>query len=249
MKNIFIYGSGRSGTSMLAGLFSEAGYHMGEALYPGRDTNPKGFFESAEINGLNERLIAHNIPKPFLLKNYNQKLKESQRWLASFPLDKKFKTTKAFNERIAQECDKAPFCYKDPRFTYTYPLWEPLAGDHVCLIIFRSPGKTIASIQKEIKSQPYLKGCSTAESRLMELWCNLYERIIKRDSDTAMFIHYDQAFDDKKTAAIQEFCDLDSITPFAEKRLARTQEPSFKLSDRAKRIYEQLNRLAQYTTE
>ena len=213
---------------MLAGLFSEAGYHMGEALYPGRDTNPKGFFESAEINGLNERLIAHNIPKPFLLKTYNQKLKESQRWLASFPTDKKFKTSKALNELIAQECDKAPFCYKDPRFTYTYPLWEPLAGDHVCLVIYRSPGKTIASIQKEIRSQPYLKGCSTSESKLMELWCNLYERIIKRDSHKALFIHYDQAFDDKKTAEIQNFCGLNSISPFAEKRLARTQEPMFK---------------------
>ena len=48
MKNIFITGSGRRGTSMLAGLFSQAGYFFGDKLYPPREANPKGFFERPE---------------------------------------------------------------------------------------------------------------------------------------------------------------------------------------------------------
>lgn len=246
MKNIFIYGSGRSGTSMLAGLFSEAGYHMGEALYPGRDTNPKGFFESAEINGLNEKLIAHNTPKPFLFKNYNQKLVDGQRWLANFGLEKTFASNAALDQEIAAETAKAPFCYKDPRFSYTLPLWESAAGEHVNLVIYRHPAKTIASMQKEISTQPYLKGCSTKTSLLMDLWCNLYQRIIQRDSGNALFIHYDQVFEADKLEAIRQYCGLEKLTEFAEKRLDRSKDPGIALSDKAQRVYDELNTLSGY---
>ena len=248
LKNIFIYGSGRSGTSMLAGLFSECGYHMGESLYPSRDTNPKGFFESAEINGLNEQLIAHNITKPFLFKNYNQKLKESQRWLASFSLDKTFGSNQVLGELIKQETEKGPFCYKDPRFSYTYPLWKPFAGDHVCLVIYRSPGKTITSMQKEIATQPYLKGCSNDTTRLMELWCNLYERIIQRDTGTAMFIHYDQVFQADKLEELKAFTGVQKLTSFAERRFDRSTA-NIKLDARAESVYSKLNQLARFHDE
>jgi len=58
MKNCIILGSGRSGTSMLAGCLAKSGYFMGDNLYPAREANPKGFFEDPEINAINEMLIA-----------------------------------------------------------------------------------------------------------------------------------------------------------------------------------------------
>ena len=50
VKNCLILGSGRSGTSMIAGILHKAGYFMGDNLYPPRSANPKGFFENWEIN-------------------------------------------------------------------------------------------------------------------------------------------------------------------------------------------------------
>jgi len=44
MKNCIILGSGRSGTSMVAGTLAKSGYFMGDNLYPARESNPKGFF-------------------------------------------------------------------------------------------------------------------------------------------------------------------------------------------------------------
>ncbi|NIM13858.1 MAG: sulfotransferase family protein, partial [Candidatus Aminicenantes bacterium] len=55
MKNCLILGSGRSGTSMIAGILHKAGYFMGDNLYPPRSANPKGFFENWEINEINEK--------------------------------------------------------------------------------------------------------------------------------------------------------------------------------------------------
>jgi hypothetical protein len=52
MYNLIVLGSGRSGTSMATGLFSQAGYFMGDNLYKPTVANPKGFFENEDINSI-----------------------------------------------------------------------------------------------------------------------------------------------------------------------------------------------------
>ena len=49
LVDLFITGSGRSGTSMVAGLFRATGAFMGQHLVKPRISNPLGFFEDAEI--------------------------------------------------------------------------------------------------------------------------------------------------------------------------------------------------------
>ena len=44
-RNCLILGSGRSGTSMAAGILARAGYFMGAELWPADIGNPKGYFE------------------------------------------------------------------------------------------------------------------------------------------------------------------------------------------------------------
>ena len=62
MKNVIVLGSGRSGTSMLAGMFRSAGYFMGTDYITPRDSNPKGFFEGREVNDINEKLLQRVVP-------------------------------------------------------------------------------------------------------------------------------------------------------------------------------------------
>ena len=103
MKNVLILGSGRSGTSMVAGTLSKAGYFMGERLYKPRESNPKGFFEDPEINGINEALIAKVVPhRPPLIGKwlFHERPIEGQRWLAHVPLDIKFPTPARIIKRI-----------------------------------------------------------------------------------------------------------------------------------------------------
>ena len=63
--NLFVLGCGRSGTSLVAGLFRNAGYFMGENLLRPRDGNPLGFFEDREVNSINEELIGPLLPQRF----------------------------------------------------------------------------------------------------------------------------------------------------------------------------------------
>src|SRR4051812_23204486 len=70
VRSCIILGSGRSGTSMVAGTLRQCGYYMGpDLLNPGL-SNPKGFFESREINELNEDIL-----RPFLPRKHEGPLK------------------------------------------------------------------------------------------------------------------------------------------------------------------------------
>src|ERR1700677_4686273 len=62
-RNCLILGSGRSGTSMAAGILARAGYFMGDELWPTDVGNPKGQFEDREVNQINDELIASVSPK------------------------------------------------------------------------------------------------------------------------------------------------------------------------------------------
>ncbi|MDX1388819.1 MAG: hypothetical protein R3344_06490, partial [Acidobacteriota bacterium] len=89
MRDCIILGSGRSGTSMVAGTLAGAGYFMGEKLWDATPANPKGFFEDQEINAINEDLIAQVLPaRPAVLGRwlYRDRPTRLQRWLARVPV-------------------------------------------------------------------------------------------------------------------------------------------------------------------
>jgi len=58
MNNCIILGSGRSGTSMIAGFLHKDGYFLGDRLYKSRDSSPKGFFERKETKSINEQILS-----------------------------------------------------------------------------------------------------------------------------------------------------------------------------------------------
>ena len=70
---MFILGMHRSGTSALAGVLHHLGVELGKDLMPpGKDDNPKGFFENNKVYSINETLLEHlnsTWDSPFLLPN------------------------------------------------------------------------------------------------------------------------------------------------------------------------------------
>src|SRR5215471_14327363 len=113
-RNCLILGSGRSGTSMLAGSLRSAGYYMGEHLIPADAANPKGYFEDDEINDINEALLAPLTPS-------RSRPACGWRWLAAVPVGTPIPCPPEITERIKAQTDQSPFCFKDPRFCYTLP--------------------------------------------------------------------------------------------------------------------------------
>ena len=228
MKNIVVLGSGRSGTSMLTGLFAKSGYFMGENLYPGRDTNPKGFFESAQINSINEDIIDEVAPKRLKLGPIdpfsNRPNKPGQRWLTQLDLGVKLPESNQYADRIRSLTDQQPFCFKDPRFCYTLPVWRPYLMNTVFLVVFRHPHSTANSMVKEYEAMPYLRGFRFTKQDAMNVWYLMYSHILNRhvqEGDSWLFLHYEQILSGECYDMIENFVDAKVDRKFVDQRLYR----------------------------
>lgn len=215
MRDCIVLGSSRSGTSMVAGVLARAGYFMGEALVSPRAGNPKGFFESPEICAINEALLASLTPS-------QRHLEAGQRWLA-IP-DRPIETADLeLAERIAAACTRRPFCYEDPRFSFTLPAWEPHLGEARRVCVFRDPALTVQSIQEEIASSPDLAGLELSTAYLLRLWTARYRVILERLSTRGdwLFLHYDQVFEDEGLSRLETFLDAPVDREFPDRKLRR----------------------------
>src|ERR1017187_7759888 len=163
MYNLIILGSGRSGTSLAAGLFHKAGYFMGEDLYDADSSNPKGFFENEEINLINERILSSVLPRrpdgvlgklPF----FRTRPGKLQMWLARVSIETILVCPEGVDCQINKLTARQPFCFKDPRFSYTLPCWRQFLPNTRFVVVFRHPADTAKSMAKECKEKPYLQG-------------------------------------------------------------------------------------------
>lgn len=198
MKNCLIIGSGRSGTSMVAGTLAKAGYFMGNYPSQERESNPKGNFEDAEINRINENLLAQVVAKrPKLLGNFffRHRPQMWQRWLAHVPVGKKISTSVNINQQIEFLTEKQPYCFKDPRFSYTLPVWRPYLKNTVFVCVFRDPGSTALSMIKLCQKAQYLSSLKLDFQQALKVWQLMYQHILEihRYEGNWLFLHYQQA--------------------------------------------------------
>jgi len=252
MRNVIILGSGRSGTSMVAGTLAKAGYFMGTRLVPPRDSNPKGFFEDHEINDINENILKQVVPhRPRYIGRlfFRNRLGYMQKWLARVPLDTPIPCPPGVQPRIRRAVQHMPFCYKDPRFSYTLPVWRPYLKDTVFICVFRDPASTALSIVKECQ-QPYLRRLQMDFDTALEVWYWMYRHIVEvhRLEGEWLFIHFNQ---------VLQPVGLDRLEAFTGARVDRSfPDPSLRRSiskqpvpATVRSVYEQLCALAEYPSE
>lgn len=199
MKDVVILGSGRSGTSMVAGSLRRAGYDMGFGFKEGTSSNPLGYFESVEINDINEDLLRPVVAGLAARRDggplIHPVLAKDQHWLACLPSDVEVAPVPGVDARMAAAAARRPFCFKDPRFCYTLPLWRPHVGpDTVFVCVFREPGRTVNSMMKDWREQEYLRGLGLSPWFAFRVWIQMYERIwrLHRRQGRWLFLHYDQ---------------------------------------------------------
>lgn len=234
MRNVLILGSGRSGTSMVAGTLAQAGWFVGSRPYAPRSSNPKGFFESADVNGTNELLLSGVVPA-------SEGLRAWQRWLACLPEGVECASSPRAERWIRRLVAHEPFCFKDPRFAYTLPVWRPHLGDAGLVCIFRDPAVTARSILKECGQEDYLASVAMSFERSLAAWNALYRRILDVHSKEGdwLFLHYEQVLTEAGLAQLERFVGAPVSRDFPEETLRRTQsdEP---VPDELARTYEEL---------
>lgn len=202
---LFILGAGRSGTSLVAGLFQNSGLYMGDSHYLARDANALGFFEDREVNAINEALLQPCVPSHF---------RDGQRWLATVVRGAPIVCRPDLERRIRNLYARGSSCFKDPRFCYTLSAWRDLLdfeeryhARYVC--VFRHPSAVAASTRAELSTAPYLHGLELSDRELEANWLGLYSSLLAQRSGYGrwLFLSYESLFQ-------QDGAVLDSLERF-----------------------------------
>lgn len=254
MKDIIILGSGRSGTSMLAATFEGTGYYLGDNYLGENNSNPKGFFEDYEVNTINEDILKNYV------KNYPEWYRNifapshtfyRARWLAVLDKNTDVTSNDIFKERIQERINKSPFCYKDPRFSYTLPAWTPLLSRNTAFIcIYREPQNTAESIVKECQDSEPLRSLKMNFKQAIKVWESMYLHVLKhfestKDDFNWIFVHYNQLLDLSAFERLNAVIGVDLKTSVPKKALNRTKSKAG-IHQMVNKVYLKLNELSGY---
>lgn len=235
---------------MVAGVLAKSGYFMGNSLLHPNESSPKGFFEDLEINKINEALLAQALPKrPRLIGRFlfRDRPVKAQRWLGRLPLGVELPCPEELAERIRLITSHTPFCFKDPRFSYTLPVWRPYLKDAVYICVFRHPGVTANSIVTDCHRMPYLQNLSMSLPKALDVWKLMYQHILEVHSKTGewLFLHYDQVFSRDGITEIENFLNAKADRQFPDASLRRSTVADG-LSPDLLVLYERLCELARF---
>ncbi len=252
MRNCIVLGSGRSGTSMTTGIFAKAGYFMGDNLYSGDESNPKGYFEDVEVNSINEDLIAQIFPQRpagILGKTlFRSRMGVGQRWLAQVPVGTNISCPPPIEERIKKLTARSPYCFKDPRFCYTLPVWRRFLGDPIFLCVFRHPAVTASSIVTICKKETYLRSLPMSLTTAVRIWELMYRHVLENHAREGewIFVHYNQFLDGSVFSRLEKSLGIAVDKGFIDAKLKRSL-PAGQAADSAMDTYRKLCALADYT--
>lgn len=257
MRNVLIFGSGRSGTSMLTGALAQAGYYLGNyPNYLGKNgANPKGFFEDLEVNTINEDILKKSLlnpPEGIRRFIFPELTFYRARWLARIPISVSFRSDLSIDQRIKKQLSNTPFCYKDPRFSYTLPVWQKhLTSNTIFLVVYREPSKTAESIVRECRENPALKTLKMNTKLALQVWKFMYSHILRNYSKSVnknhwIFIHYEQLFDPVRIREIEAILDAKIDLGFPDRTISRSENINRDVSSKIENLYLQLNRLSSF---
>lgn len=262
MRNCLIMGSGRSGTSMVAGTLRRTGYFMGDHLYEPRRSNPKGFYEDVEVNAINEAILSSVTPwvpprfRPRRLYTlvrrslFSGKPSDGERWLARVSPDAVLHPTPEIDSRIQRLIQNKAYCFKDPRFCYTLPLWRPWLEETRFVCVFRDPSISAASMVQELRAVPKLAPLELTYADCLEVWRLMYSHVLDIHCHQGewLFLHYNQVLDGTALDRLGAFLDVTPDRTFPDPSLQRTQTDS-QVSEPIYWIYKRLCDQAKYSQE
>jgi len=214
-KNCLVVGCGRSGTSCMMGSICGSGYNIGGTGHAGNLGNPKGYFETKEVNNINDTMLFSDHRSMF-----TQGSKHG--WLTRFPVDECPMELPDTAHRIRAILSTRPLCLKDPRFSYTLPIWRRYLPDakHICMI--RHPGEVVNSILRNCATAPYLSNIQIDKAICYDIWRHMYTHLLRHANIEWVFVHYYQLLDGSKFDDIDALLDIQSDRCFPTKSLRRS---------------------------
>lgn len=184
---ILVAGSGRSGTSLLAGILQRLGYRVPQPEVPADDTNPRGFGESQWVVDFHHDL----------LQRARVQVADARpsAWAATAEAGFDPEARRALRGWLEQQFAEADdVIVKDPRLSWFLPLWrqcgEAAGASPRFVTVLRHPAAVIDS-----KHRSY--GAWQSDVSRAAGWVNqtLFTERATRD-DPRAFVRYDDLLDD-----------------------------------------------------
>ncbi len=187
-RAILVFGSGRSGTSLLMQVLASLGMRLSMNLIGPHYENQDGFFEDAQIIELHKSLLLDIGSMPLL------PLPDG--WIES-PLLSTYRSKIAalVEENVSLSVD-AVWGLKDPRLSSLLPLWIPIFKSLWVVPSFvlavRRPEDVVISLTRQAKISP----------ELAELvWLNRTCDALHNSSANCFVVHYEDWFSDPMPVA------------------------------------------------
>ncbi len=190
MTSCLIFGTGRSGTTALAGALRASGAFAGEQFISPTSLMPDGYVEDVRVNQWNNQIISQ-------LCDYQGVFR------APVPLGLDFGKAVAPDPKgMAELLSNRPYALKDPRFSFTLPVWKPfLAPGTLCIVLFRDPAGFEASARRLKKDWD----CITDNiDVLRNEWVNTYTHILAHEDDSFIYVRYDDVLNGSALPLLEE---------------------------------------------
>jgi hypothetical protein len=236
---------------MVAATFRSSGAFMGDHLIPGTPSNPNGYYEDREINYLNDQLIGRMLGTPFLgwrIRRRFFRTVHSVRSAFFLAAPRKLRTlqlTSQEEEKIRWFVQREPFCYKDPRFSVTLPLWRPyLPKSTRFIVVFRDPMRTVESMLRDAREQSDPPLPITPRQGWV-CWMRTYARLLALSEglENWMFVDYNGRFDASTRMRLAEFSEAALDFSQIDPRVSRTtvqQWPDTAIARKCRGLYDRM---------
>jgi hypothetical protein len=247
VHNLVILGSGRSGTSMTAGLFRESGAYMGERFHAPRESNRFGFFEDQQINAINDEILLrmlrgrwpHRVWRRFAPAIYRH---PNALWLAAPRTVRAVDASPELREAMRKHLARTPYCLKDPRFGFTLPTWRRELPPTRFLVVFRDPDSTVDSQLRE--AHEVARPLPLTPAWAYKAWDRMYRRLLddlSREGEW-LFVRYEQIATGDAFPALEAFTQTELCITQIRPDVRRSQ-PRADSSSRAQRCHALFERL------
>jgi len=190
---VIVTGSGRSGTSTVAGTLKRLGVHLPQPEKPADDANPRGFYETQWVNDFHKSILD---PIPVRTGDSRPGMAEQAASAASDP-----DVVDQLRTWLAGQLDHPQVLVKDPRAFWVHDLWRTVATDLGLDLSFLTMVRHPAEVMKSRESA-FLGDKPDEFRRQREVsnvagWCNVaFESERATRGDRRCFVRYDDLVTD-----------------------------------------------------
>lgn len=176
-------------------MLARSGRRAGRRLIPPTASNPTGFFESLDVNARNDEVLDTLTIQPGATAP-----PADLRWLAAYSGPAASRTPLP---ALAQNIPARPWVLKDPRFTYTYPVWEQALGDHEVVVLVRHPGEVVDSVGAMARREPStFARWNPSAADIVHAWLCAYRAVDRWADATVVWLAHDSLGREETLAAL-----------------------------------------------